>query len=147
MTTSRADTAYDLTVLGAGPAGLAAATTAARAGARVALIDAGARPGGQYWRNHADDTGAMHHDWRTFTALRADLNTYGNLIDYLPHHSVWHIARSDAGFSSHATAPGGERRIDSRTVVVATGAYDRQLPFSGWTLPGVPRRSPATEER
>ncbi|MGC0367509.1 NADPH-dependent 2,4-dienoyl-CoA reductase/sulfur reductase-like enzyme [Rhodococcus sp. 27YEA15] len=137
MATSRVESPYDLTVLGAGPAGLAAATSAARAGARIALVDAGARPGGQYWRNRDNDTGALHHDWSTFTSLRADLATNSDLIDHLPFHSVWHVERTGGGFSAHASTPSGEQVIDSRALVVATGAYDRQLPFPGWTLPGV----------
>ena len=43
----------DLAVVGAGPAGLSGAVTAADAGCRVAVLDLGARPGGQYWR-HGD---------------------------------------------------------------------------------------------
>ena len=46
--------ACDVAVVGAGPAGAAAAVTAARSGARVLLVDAEARPGGQYWRHGPD---------------------------------------------------------------------------------------------
>ena len=38
-------------VIGAGPAGLAAAEAASRNGSEVALIDSAARKGGQYWRH------------------------------------------------------------------------------------------------
>ncbi|MFC7404075.1 NAD(P)/FAD-dependent oxidoreductase [Georgenia alba] len=49
-------TVHDVAVVGAGPAGLAAAVSAAEAGAQVLLVDAGERPGGQYWRHrHGDD--------------------------------------------------------------------------------------------
>jgi thioredoxin reductase len=113
VTTSPADIA----VIGAGPAGLAAATAARRAGARVALLDSGSRAGGQYWR-HRDG-----HDPIPVN-LRQDL---------LPGHAVWHVEPDADGFTTHTTA--GE--IRSRTVIIATGAYDRQLPFPGWTLPGV----------
>ena len=47
-----------LAVVGAGPAGLAAATTAARAGLSVVLVDAAGRPGGQYWRQRSDSQGS-----------------------------------------------------------------------------------------
>ncbi|MFE7416177.1 FAD-dependent oxidoreductase [Rhodococcus sp. NPDC057529] len=137
MANSPAETPYDLTVLGAGPAGLAAATSAATAGARVALIDAGNHPGGQYWRNRGGDDGALHHDWATFQALRLQLRAAGPAIDYLPRHSVWHIENTGTEFTAHASTPSGERIVTSRSLVVATGAYDRQLPFPGWTLPGV----------
>lgn len=113
MTTSRAD----VTIIGAGPAGLAAAAAARRAGARVALLDSGARVGGQYWRHRAGHSPVPAH-------LRQDL---------LPGQAVWHVEPTGDGFTTHTTAD----EIRSRTVIVATGAYDRQLPFPGWTLPGV----------
>src|SRR5258705_7694023 len=57
---SRADAAaragYDLIVVGAGPAGLAAAATAALSGVRVALVDSAAQSGGQFWRRREGET-------------------------------------------------------------------------------------------
>ncbi len=138
MTTSPADTGYDVAVLGAGPAGLAAATSAARAGARVALLDAGARPGGQYWRHRSEnDADAMHHGWSTFRSLLADLHARRDTVDHLAQHSVWHVERGDHGLTVHATCADTHRTVEAEAIVVATGAYDRQLPFPGWTLPGV----------
>lgn len=100
MTISRADPAAtqharcDLAVLGAGPAGLAAAVTAASAGARVALIDAAPRPGGQYWRHRQGDNGASHHGWPVFQRLLRGLTHHADRIEYLPGRSVWHIERT-----------------------------------------------------
>lgn len=109
----------DIAVLGAGPAGLAAADAARRAGADVTLVDSAPRVGGQYWRHRpGDDVGAE------FRRLR---NTP------VESRSIWHVERTADGFTTHTDA--GE--IRSRTVIVATGAFDRQLPFPGWTLPGV----------
>src|SRR6202012_1479008 len=45
------DAHFDIVVIGAGPAGLAAAQEAAQAGARVAVLDDNPRAGGQVWRN------------------------------------------------------------------------------------------------
>ncbi len=144
MPASPADPAgvrYDVAVLGAGPAGLAASAAAASAGARVALVDAGPRPGGQYWRHRNGDDGARHHDWSRFQRLARGPGD--GRIDRFPGHAIWHVERAGDGFRAHTTAELGpsagaaERVIASRTVVVATGAYDRQLPFPGWTLPGV----------
>ena len=113
MTTSPADIA----VLGAGPAGLAAGAAARRAGARVVVLDSGSRPGGQYWR---------HRDGRN--PIPASLRQ-----DILPGHAVWHVEPTGDGFTIHTSAGS----VGARVVVIATGAYDRQLPFPGWTLPGV----------
>ncbi|WP_279581825.1 NAD(P)/FAD-dependent oxidoreductase [Fodinicola feengrottensis] len=123
MAISPADGSYDIAVLGAGPAGLSAAAAAAAQGSRVVLIDAAPRPGGQYWRHRAGED-------RLPAPLRAALEA----VTFLPSHAIWHIERTDSGFTIHALP---DREIDCRTVVVATGAYDRQLPFPGWTLPGV----------
>jgi NADPH-dependent 2,4-dienoyl-CoA reductase/sulfur reductase-like enzyme len=105
----------DIAVLGAGPAGLAAAAAAHRAGARVTLVDSASRVGGQYWRHRAGDDGPR------------------TPVDFRPGHAIWHVERTADGFTTHTTA--GE--IRSATVIVATGAHDRVLPFPGWTLPGV----------
>jgi NADPH-dependent 2,4-dienoyl-CoA reductase/sulfur reductase-like enzyme len=138
MPTSPADsdTGCDVAVLGAGPAGLAASVAAARAGARTALVDSAARVGGQYWRHREGDSGAGQHQWAALRALRAA--AYGlDRLDFLAGHAVWHVERRQGGFTVHAIAGQQAREIRCRALVVATGAYDRQLPFPGWTLPGV----------
>jgi NADPH-dependent 2,4-dienoyl-CoA reductase/sulfur reductase-like enzyme len=105
----------DIAVLGAGPAGLAAARAAELAGARVTVVDAAPRVGGQFWRHRPHETGPRPP------------------ADFRSGHAIWHVERTADGFTVHTTA--GEVR--ARRVVIATGAYDRQLPFPGWTLPGV----------
>lgn len=136
----------DLAVVGAGPAGLSGAVTAADAGCRVAVLDLGARPGGQYWRHGDASLGpgipGVHHGWRTFTALRERFEAHrrAGQVEYLPEHAVWLVQREGGGFAVRATA--GERdqaprTLAARTLLVATGAYDRHVPFPGWTLPGV----------
>jgi NADPH-dependent 2,4-dienoyl-CoA reductase/sulfur reductase-like enzyme len=130
---------FDVAVIGAGPAGLAASAAAVEGGARVALVDAGPRLGGQYWRHRDDDDGARHHDWPAFLRLARSLaaaRETGRLV-HLAGHAVWHVERDADGFTVHALVADEGREVRARTLVVATGAYDRQLPFPGWTLPGV----------
>lgn len=117
MPASSAD--YDIAVLGAGPAGLAAAAAARETGVSVALVDSSPGLGGQYWRGASRDP--------EFAALRARLDG----VTLLSEHAVWHI---EPGFTLHVT---GRSPVRARRLVLAPGAYDRQLPFPGWTLPGV----------
>ena len=137
---------YDAAILGAGPAGLAAAVALAQAGASVALVDAGVQLGGQYYRQPAPALaarrpGRLHHHWQEFTHLAdrcAQLQDAG-LIRYLPRTEIWAVERLESespGFRAHTTSarPGS---FDCRALLLATGAYERQIPFPGWDLPGV----------
>ncbi|WP_327303915.1 NAD(P)/FAD-dependent oxidoreductase [Streptomyces sp. NBC_01298] len=145
MTTSPSDFPSDLAVVGAGPAGLAAAVTAAGLGLRVVLLDAGERPGGQYFRHPAPGLGAarpeaLHHGWADFASREAALRAHvsAGRITYLPRHHVWTVTPG-AAWTLHAVVGPDEApaTVRARGVLLATGAYERQLPFPGWTLPGV----------
>ncbi|MET9607812.1 NAD(P)/FAD-dependent oxidoreductase [Streptomyces sp. NPDC006512] len=136
----------DLAVVGAGPAGLAAAVTAAALGLKVTVLDTAERPGGQFYRHPAPTLGAtrpqaLHHDWPAFatreTALRA--HESAGRITYLPFHHVWTVVPDGGAWTLHAVAGPEEEAaaVHARSVLLATGAYERQLPFPGWTLPGV----------
>lgn len=148
--------AFDLAVVGAGPAGLSAAVVAAETGLHVALIDAGGQTGGQYWRHpderHLDrfalpeSTG--HHHWHHYEALRSRLRTQvsAGRIVHRTGRQVWRIDRATASdpFVLRTTATTGvdavaapDRETAATRIVLAPGAYDRQLPVPGWTLPGV----------
>ncbi|MFE9532784.1 NAD(P)/FAD-dependent oxidoreductase [Streptomyces sp. NPDC006691] len=154
--------AYDLVVVGAGPAGLAGAGLAGQLGLRVALLDMADRVGGQFYRQPAAALGAtrpeaLHHDWDAFVALRERLAA--GRVEHLGRHHVWAVERDGGGegrgdgggeWVVHAVVgeDGGEHgeggqgggravRVRARAVLLATGAYERQLPFPGWTLPGV----------
>lgn len=137
---------YDLAVIGAGPAGLAGAVTAAELGLSVALLDGSPQHGGQFYRHPAAGLGAarpeaLHHDWAAFAELRRRLEQSD--VSHLSEHHVWAVTKEDGGgWAVHAvTGADGtaERsvRVPARTVLFATGAFERQLPFPGWTLPGV----------
>ncbi|WP_326587397.1 FAD-dependent oxidoreductase [Streptomyces sp. NBC_01294] len=154
------DAAVDLAVVGAGPAGLAAAVTAAGLGLRVIVLDAGDRPGGQFYRHPAPGLGAarpgaLHHGWDAFATREAALRAHESAgrITYLPRHHVWTVVPGgEPGAGPGPAAPATEWilhavaghapeeravRVTARAVLLATGAYERQLPFPGWTLPGV----------
>lgn len=144
----------DVAVIGAGPAGLSAAVSAADHGLRVVLVDAGAQTGGQYWR-HPDERhldgfsapeGTGHHHWRHYTDLRDRLRkgVAAGRIEHLAARQVWRadvfadcVALRTSAVAGADPVPAAARATWARRLVIATGAYDRQLPVPGWTLPGV----------
>ncbi|MFF5533078.1 NAD(P)/FAD-dependent oxidoreductase [Streptomyces cinerochromogenes] len=138
-----------LAVVGAGPAGLAGALAAAARGVRVTLVDAAEQAGGQFYRQPAPALGArrpqaLHHQWRTWERLRDALARHraAGLITHLTDHHVWCVERESASGSVTVHAlrgPAQEEGVTVRAdaVLLATGGYERVLPFPGWTLPGV----------
>ncbi|MFH0515891.1 FAD-dependent oxidoreductase [Streptomyces sp. M41] len=143
----RPDARPHFAVIGAGPAGLAASVTAAARGVKVTLLDSAAQAGGQFYRRpaaalRAHRPEALHHQWRTWERLAEGLRAHVQAggIRHLTDHHVWCVERRDTGFTVHALLgpeqhDGVEVRADA--VLLATGGYEKVLPFPGWTLPGV----------
>ena len=124
-------TSCDVVILGAGPAGSAAALEAKSLGLDVVLLDEAERPGGQIYRAPALAAGAEDHG--PGEILRTGIETSG--IDYRPSSRVWLL---EAGYRTYFTAAGNEAdTVRSRAVILATGAIERVAPVPGWTLPGV----------
>ncbi len=128
---------YDIIVIGAGPAGMASATTAAKCRAKVLVLDDQPAPGGQIYRavESADDMankilGSEYVDGRKLTeAFRGQQS-----IKYVPDANVWQVTEGrEVGFSSGGIA----RLIRAPWIILATGAIERPFPIPGWTLPGV----------
>ena len=127
---------YDVVVVGAGPAGMAAATVTATAGLATLVIDENAGPGGQVWRA-ITTTPVMTRPtlgedyWRGQPHVAA---FEASPAAYLPGATVWSLDRErNIGVSA-----GGEARLlSARHVIIATGAMERPFPVPGWTLPGV----------
>ena len=137
----------DLAVVGAGPAGLAAVNAAADLGLSCVLLDAAALPGGQFYRQPAPGLRAarpqaLHHRWRVFANLldRLAAHTASGAVVQLAGHHVWSVSGA-AGDWRLAAVAGADaasgRTVRARAVLCATGSHERQLPFPGWTLPGV----------
>lgn len=134
-------------VVGAGPAGLAAAVAAADTGARVTLLDATDHVGGQYWRHLPSSRAAaaeqvLHHRGAQFRRLR-DRVQADPAVELVTEAQVWALDQLDEGLRLHVLIgpPDGAGRagrvIEPDGLVLATGAHDRTLPFPGWHLPGV----------
>lgn len=130
---------FDLVVVGAGPAGLAAATEATQLGLSVVLLDEQPAPGGQVWRaversvaENGPLVAALGADYRAGAARVAAFRESG--AAYRPETQVWQVERDGRVMASHAGAASvfvGER------VLLALGALERPVPIPGWTLPGV----------
>jgi NADPH-dependent 2,4-dienoyl-CoA reductase/sulfur reductase-like enzyme len=117
---------FDVAVIGAGPAGIAAALAAAESGASVALIDDNPAPGGQIWRGGRN---ASHHlearRWlERLSKSRVTLiggtrvfYAHSGALEAESDHSLWQLLYGK--------------------LILATGARELFLPFPGWTMPNV----------
>jgi NADPH-dependent 2,4-dienoyl-CoA reductase/sulfur reductase-like enzyme len=117
----------DVAVVGAGPAGLAAAYRAAREGRRVTVVDDNPDAGGQIWRGEkAKPRSPEARVW--FERIRSVD------IQLLAGARVF----EEAGPGKLLAETSREVcELTFQSLVLATGARERFLPFPGWTLPNV----------
>jgi thioredoxin reductase len=146
----------DVAVVGAGPAGMAAALAAADLGCQVTLIDSAAAMGGQIYRQRLmtgdEAAGVPSASGSGQIPRRLCRAARHKRIRYLPATTVWHAeTHAASGKSQHGQfllwlagttgratpGPGQPGVLRARAVVVATGAAELVLPFPGWDLPGV----------
>ena len=121
------EAAYDVLVIGAGPAGLAAACRAAESGGSVAVVDDNPRPGGQIWRAGEGKFAAGAVAWLATAERRK--------VGFIAGARVF--AAPAPGRLALESFSKGEFEVSYRNLVLATGARERFLPFPGWTLPNV----------
>ena len=126
----------DLVVLGAGPAGVAAANVASKEGAEVVIIDENSSAGGQIYR-------APPNEFQPQNSFKSDEFREGekqrNILENsdltaLFKHRVWSVS-SDLVVST--VGPNGLSSWHARSLIIANGALERIIPFPGWTIPGV----------
>lgn len=137
-------TQCDLLVVGAGPAGLAAATLAAGLGVDTVLLDEQPAPGGQIYRaittTPVTDKNILGEDYWHGASLVGPFKQSG--ARYVPGATVWAVAEHtaphpDKGFEVAYSVAGEARVVHARRLLLATGAQERPFPIPGWTLPGV----------
>lgn len=129
-------TECDLLIVGAGPAGLAAAAEAADLGLSVLLLDEQAAPGGQIYRGitrtDPDRRRRLGKAYAAGAVLAAGAAVPG--VASRPGATVWRIDEDGTVTWSEA---GAARQARGACLLLATGALERPIPVPGWTLPGV----------
>jgi NADPH-dependent 2,4-dienoyl-CoA reductase/sulfur reductase-like enzyme len=122
----------DIVVVGGGPAGIAAATTAAECGASVLLLDEQPALGGQIWRRGVTSPSAPDADrWMQRLSRSGARVEQGVVVA-----DAYTIAEGGP-FELRASRAGAALTVRADRLVLCTGARERFLPFPGWTLPGV----------
>ena len=127
----------DVAVVGAGPAGLSAALAASNAGARVAVLDEYAEPGGQFHKQlsaefSVPDRARLDAEYTKGDALLAAVRAAKVTVSN--ETLVW--GAFDPGTLS-VMRRGEAGTVNARKIIVASGAFERTIPFPGWDLPGV----------
>ncbi len=129
---------HPVVIIGAGPAGIAAARTLADAGLRPVLIDEGRFPGGQIFRKPQPELTRAPSTLYGFDAgraksFRADVADLLPAIDYRSETTVW---SAEPG-SLHLVNHGRTFSQPWSRLIIATGGMDRIVPMKGWTAPGI----------
>lgn len=122
-----AQIASDVVIVGAGPAGLAAAWRAAKEGLRVAVVDDNPSSGGQIWRGEQSKPSSPEAQvWFERIASAQ--------IRFIPGIRIFQ--QTEPGILLAETARGIDE-LSYTHLILAIGARERFLPFPGWTLPNV----------
>ena len=129
--------AFDVVIIGAGPAGMAAAVEASAHGLAVLVIDEQRTPGGQIYRGVETTSNGLDRilgvDYAQGRVLAQAFRASG--AAYWPDTTVWYI--SPGLELAAATSADEVHSVTARRLIVATGACERPFPVPGWTLPGV----------
>lgn len=118
----------ELLIVGAGPAGMAAAVAAAPSGASIVMIDDNPAPGGQIWRDGPGATlPAAARKWREALERHPNIRVCsGTRVIAAPARNELLLEDAERGW-----------RLRWNKLILCTGARELLLPFQGWTLPGV----------
>ena len=145
-----AETRTELVIVGAGPAGMAAAEAALECGVDVTVIDEQRRPGGQIYRQPPPEFTVPN--WLSASTYRAGKALLSRVaahqqIRWRMQSTVAGLGSSRMGSSSKSNdkgrftmvvdGPHGTEQLSADAVLIAPGCYDLPVNFPGWNLPGV----------
>src|SRR5439155_17368710 len=122
----------ELAIIGAGPAGMAAAVLAGELGLDTVLVDEQSSPGGQIYRaieRAAPDT-PLGPDYLAGRPLAAALRA--SRVDYRPNSTLWHLDTDGTLFLENA---GRTETVTARRVLLETGYIVCPVPIPGWSIP------------
>lgn len=126
----------DIAIVGAGPAGMAAAVIARQHGASVALLDEQPAAGGQIYRGVVDAPSerlrVLGPDYAVGAALAREFAASG--ARHISGAAVWQVTTQR---EVHYLQHGVMRSVRALRVLLCTGAMERPFPIPDWTLPGV----------
>ena len=128
MNSTRHFSSTELLIIGAGPAGLAAALAAAPSGARITVLDDNIAPGGQIWRdgpNASLPTQALRLREAVAACANVQLRCGTRVVSVTGPRALL-LEDAERGWIQYFD-----------TLILCTGARELLLPFPGWTLPGV----------
>ena len=119
----------DVLIVGAGPAGLAAAYRSAQAGRRVVVVDDNPAAGGQIWRRAGAEREPQSPEaqvwFERLHSVDIQLIAGARVFQRLEPRRLL------------AEISDGVCELVHEDLILATGARERFLPFPGWTLPNV----------
>ena len=126
---------YDVIVIGAGPSGVSSAINCAKKGLTVLIVDLNSNTGGQIYR-------APPKTYKNVSKKLEENEIQKNLSDQIKkykietayNHTVWQVS---PGFKVNAFNETSTIEWQSKSLIIATGTYEKIIPFEGWTIPGV----------
>ena len=129
----------ELAVIGGGPAGISAAIEAAKLGVQVAIIDENSKVGGAIYKQFPDpfivgDISRLGKDYIRGQKMIEEFDRYRGKIEFLESAVVWGLFEDK---SIEINYRGKNQTLKPLRLIIAEGAYERPMPFPGWTLPGV----------
>ena len=131
----------DLVIIGGGPAGITAATEAARMGTSVALIEENENLGGKVFAqtgNRIKGSTADEIEKSIGSRILKDFGRFRDNISVFLNTEVWgFVDQKTVLLYSRADADMPVKRIKGDRLIISVGAFEKAIPFPGWTLPGV----------
>lgn len=128
-------TQWDVIIVGAGPAGMAAALELRRRKLDVLVLDRQQEPGGQVWRRAGSApqelVGFLGGEYEEGRAMVRQFRHSG--AEFQAGAQVWHLLPGNV----FASIAGRSHELCAKQILIATGAMERPVPVPGWTEPGV----------